>query len=157
MANSSDKELSEMVSTLENSERRHIMKGKKLNGKSGTTQWFNETKRAKDFDYDSGNPYETIMFFDFSQSESFPTTDEALSDAELVGHEFSHAYDADTGTYDEKGKFKKGERHKDPNEIRATVNGNRVRRIEGRKKKTTYGGKEIDSKQLKEMENATCY
>lgn len=133
------------------------MKGKKLINKSGNTQWFNESERAKEFDYDSGDPYETLMYFDFSQSESFPITDEALSDTELVAHEFSHAYDADTGTYDKMGKFKKSERHKDPNEIRATVDGNRVRRMEGRKKKTTYGGKDIDSKQLKEMENATNY
>ena len=39
-----------------------------------------------------------------------------------------------------------------PSEINATVNGNRARRLEGREKRTTYGGKPVNQEKLKKAE-----
>ena len=155
MANSSDKILSNQIKTLEKSTNRHFIKEGKLAEDYGKVESLNNHTSSKDFDYNGGS-YETVMTLDFSETESFPVDSETISDTELVAHEISHAYDADTGTYNREG-YKRKDKHKDPNEIRATVNGNRARRIEGRAKRTTYGGKSIESEKLKQMENETNY
>lgn len=164
MANNGDKVLSEQVNTLQNSERLHVIReGKMLdiNGSEiaqGRVNWLNPKGSVKEFDYTSGDPYDTLMTLDFDKTVPFAITDDETSDAELVAHEFSHAFDADTGTYDTSGKiYRRDEKHESPDEIKATVNGNRVRKIEGRSKKTTYGGKPINAKKLKKTENDTNY
>lgn len=57
-----------------------------------------------------------------------------------------HQYDLDQGTNTDDQDDNSA---KDPSEIRAVNNENRARQIEHLKKKTTYGGVEIDPKKLK--------
>ena len=161
MANNGDKVLSNQVETLQNSERLHVIReGKILDiygreiARGQVSELNANSRRAKK----NGDPYDTRIVLDFDETTPFAITDDETSDAELVAHELGHAYEADTGTYDTSGIiYKRGEKHESPNEIRATVNGNRVRRIEGRNKRTTYDGRPINAKKLKKAEDDTNY
>jgi uncharacterized protein RhaS with RHS repeats len=76
----------------------------------------------------------------FKKNEGIEDTDFAI-----VTHEMSHQYDLDTGNSKDD---QEEDTAKDPSEIRAVNNENRARKIEGSKKRTTYGGEKIDSEKL---------
>src|SRR5690606_18889807 len=145
---------------------RHVIQEVKAISFKGRVQWLNPegSIKSRPFGYDEGVPYETAILLDFSST--IPTKALSMvsdifahfltSDFELVSHEFLHAYEADTGTYDPTD-YKEGNRHNDPKEINATVNGNRARRIEKREKEVNYGGKPINKQNLEKAEKASGY
>ena len=166
MAYGKDEVLKEQIKVLNDSERRHVIKNREFISKLGSVGWLNPKGSAKSLPngYDECVPYETSINFDFRNTymsmELYLMSDIMASfltsDFELVSHEISHAFEADTGTY-EPTNYKKGNKHNDPKEINATVNGNRARTQEGRPKKTTYGGKQIDSNKMEKAEKRSDY
>lgn len=166
MAFGKDEVLKKQIKVLSDSERRHVIKKGKFVSKLGSVGWLNPKGSAKSHPegfYECA-PYETSIDLDFTNtymSRELNLMSDIMknfftSDFELVSHEISHAFEADTGTYDPTN-YKRGDKHNDPKEINATINGNRARAQEGRRKKTTYGGKQINSKRMEKAEKRNGY
>jgi hypothetical protein len=67
----------------------------------------------------------------------------------IVTHEMGHQYDHDQGNSEDNESENSA---RDPFEIRAVKNENRMRRLEKLPKRTSYGGEKIDSKLLNDIE-----
>ncbi|RYF23507.1 MAG: RHS repeat-associated core domain-containing protein [Flavobacteriales bacterium] len=131
---SGDAVLKKQLSTLEGSERHHYVEASP-NGENAVQAYGIPDEKGR---------IGTQTEFDFSKNEK------GESDLTVVSHELRHQYDNDIGNTKDNEKVNSA---KDPAEIRAVNNENRARKIEGLPKRTTYGGKEIDPKKLKDPPN----
>lgn len=122
--------------------------------KAGEVTPLNAEGRIRSHNSAICEPYETLIKLDFSKTSIIGISDTEMSDFELTAHELRHSWDIDIGNYTptKEAIQYEGKEEEDPMEIRAVVNGNRARALEGRNKRTTYGGKEINTDKLRQAE-----
>jgi len=148
---SDDKDLKGQLSTLESSSNLHIYKDAKAGDGSNVTSEVIIQKGGNSLNIGKGKneSRHTITQLDFSFSS-------IMNYARIEGiapclsctitHEMRHQYDYEIGNMsDDTGVSN----NRNPVEIRAVNNENRIRKILGLPKRTSYGGKKIDSIKLK--------
>lgn len=127
---SNDKVLKHQLKTLEKSKNTHFMQ-EGIEGQGSDVDPY-------PFAIGRDDAVGTVANFDFSGK----TDEESMS---TVAHEMRHQFDWDTGNMSDD---KKGATADDPAEIRAVWNQNRMNKLLGLPKRTTYGGDEIDATKL---------
>ncbi len=140
---SNDADLKKQLHTLENSRNQHFIEASP-NGQSAV--------HVYGIPDDKGG-VGTQTEFDFSvrgEKEFEKSEGVKGSDLSTVAHEMRHQGDHDIGNMKDNSKRNSAN---DPAEIRAVINENRARKIEGLPARTIYGGQTIDPKKLKELLN----
>jgi hypothetical protein len=139
-----DKVLMNQLKALETSKNTHFIEE---GSGSYVKPYDGESASRAEKNVKSGNPVGTSTILDFSKEarDDFKRVEGVEdTDVSLISHEMQHQYDYETGNMKD-AKYPSSE---SPQEIRAVNNENRIRRIDGLKKRTTYGGEEIDKKKL---------
>ena len=135
---SESNKLKKRISTLENSERKHTIEN--TYNKNGGN--YNEAN-AKDLK--NNKPTDSKTYY--NPDKQTTNRGDKRDPKNGLAHELlSHGYDADQGTYDNK----KTENGISMSEVNAVNVENVSRKLTGDKKRTTYGGKTIPPKLLKD-------
>jgi len=142
---SGDKVLMNQLKTLETSKNTHFVEE---GSGSYVKPYDGESASRAEKNVKSGNPVGTSTVLDFSKEarDDFKKVEGVEdSNVSLISHEMQHQYDYETGNMKDAMYPPSAE---SPQEIRAVNNENRIRAIDGLKKRTTYGGEKIDKKKL---------